>query len=180
MTDAEREEYIQYISEQYDLLIRKIVNEILPGRDFVEDVKQQILMRMVDKVELLMKLHPKQVTAYVGTAAKNCAIDEYRRMKLRERKQATILGGQKQYLTMDVVNFHAFEEKYGFSEDLWSLLLELPEMDREVMVYKFYYGLKNDEISKAFGTNSEQVKKRYQRAKGKLKKLIEERRKGAL
>ena len=175
MTDAEKEEFIHYINDQYDLLICKIVNEILPGRGLAEDMKQHILLHIADKVELLMDLHPNQLTAYVGTAAKNCAIDEYRRMRLREAKMDMVLYEQKQYLTMDLVKFDKFGEKYGFSEELWSLLLELPEMDREVMVYRFYYGMTHEEISRVFGTNREQVKKRYQRAREKLKKLIEER-----
>lgn len=175
MTDAERAEFIRYINDQYDLLICKIVNEILPEYELVDDVKQQVLIRLMEKAELLATLHPRQVTAYVGTAAKNCAIDEYRKIKLREEKQGRAVEEQQKYMTMDFVDFSAFQVKYGFGEELWSLLLDLPKMDRELMVYKFYYRMTNEEISRAFGTNQEQVKKRYQRAKKKLKLMIEER-----
>ena len=82
---------------------------------------------------------------------------------------------EKRNLTMDIVDFDAFELKYGFSDEVWFLLNYLPIMDRELLVLKFHYCYTNGEIAEHFGTNVEQVKKRYQRAKAKLVKLIEKR-----
>ena len=53
--------------------------------------------------------------------------------------------------------------------------MELPARDREIMVYRFYYGMSSAEIAEEIGTNREQVKKNFQRTRQKLIKLIEER-----
>ena len=173
MTDAERDEYIRYLNDQYDLLIKKIAVEILKDENLVYDVKQQVLMKLTPKVEVLVKLHPKQVMAYVGTTTKNVALTEYNRVHHYESQKEMLSEIFAKSMTMDRVEFKAFEGKCGFSEEMWELLNELSEVDREILVHKYHYDLTVDEIAISLGTNREVVKKRLQRTRRKLAELIE-------
>lgn len=175
MTEAEREAYIRYLNDKYDLLIYKVAYGILKDEYLAEDVKQQVLIKLTPKVEVLQTLHPRQVAAYVGTTTKNIAITEYNKQISYESNKEKVIENYTKTMTMDHVEFKAFEGKYGFGEDLWNLLLELPARDREIMVYRFYYGMSSAEIAEEIGTNREQVKKNFQRTRQKLIKLIEER-----
>ena len=174
MTDAERAEYIRFINDQYDLLIKKIAVEILEDEDLVYDVKQQVLMNLIPKVEFLMTLHPRQVTTYVATTTKHVAITEYHKKTNYENHTEEMIDSYTKLFNMDHVEFKAFGEKYGFGEELWELLMELKPLDRDIMIYKYYYDLKVGEIAAVTGTNREVVKKRLQRTRKKLADLIEE------
>lgn len=172
MTDAEREEFIQFIDKQYHFLIYKIAFGILHDEDLVDDVKQQVLIKCTPRVDVLVDLHPKQVTAYVATAARNAAISELRKQTSIEAIKEKAIENYAKGMTMDYVDFKAFEGKYGFGQEIWELLKQLPQMDQDLLVLKFYYRFTNEEIAKEFGTNVEQVKKRYMRAKEKLLRLL--------
>ncbi|MBR3786678.1 MAG: sigma-70 family RNA polymerase sigma factor [Firmicutes bacterium] len=174
MTDAERDEYIRYINDQYDLLIKKLAVEIVKKEEVVYDVKQQVLIKLTPKAEVLKPLHPRQVAAYVATTTKNVAITEYNRMTNYETQKEHMVENYAKTMTMDYVEFEAFEGKYGFSEEMWKLLMRLRPVEREIMIYAYYYELKTEEIGNILGTNREAIKKRLQRIRKKLKEMIEE------
>ena len=173
MTETERDAYVRYINDKYDLLIRKIANHIFKEDAFIEDVKQLVLIKLLPKVSIMKDMHPRQLAAYIGTTTKNEAITEFLKLKEMDetREKATETYFWSLYPKHD--ELHAFSGTFGFGEEVWALLMELPEMDRDLMVYKFYYGMTSDQIAVEFGTNPAQVKKRYQRARKKLIKLIE-------
>ncbi len=174
MTDAEREEYIRYINDHYELLMNKIAYNILKDEHLANDVKQQVLIKLTPKAEILATLHPKQVTAYVGTTTRNVAITEYNKMANYEAQKEIMIDNYKRSMTMDHVEFKAFEGKYGFSEEMWGLLMRLTPLERDIMVYTYSFELRTEEIAKIIGTNREMVKKRLQRIRRKLVKMIEE------
>lgn len=175
MTETEREEYVRYLNDQYNLLMTKIAYDILRNDHQIDDVKQQVLIRLAPKAHILRTLDPKQVAAYVGTTTKRVALTQYNINTIYEDRKEQIAIGFQRTATMDYVEFQAFRGKYGFGEELWSLMQELPDRDREIMVYRFYYQMTTTEIAEIIGTNREQVKKNYQRTRKKLIKLIEER-----
>lgn len=173
MSEDARDAVIRLIDEKYGGFIYKIAYGVLRDDNLVYDVKQQVLIGCLSRIELLSGLDTKQFTAYIATAAKNNAISEFHKRASYEALQAKMIEDCSRRLTMDHVDFKAFEDKYGFSEEMWSLLNRLPQMDRDLLVLKFHFRYSNPEIAAVFGTNVEQVKKRYQRVKKKLMKLIE-------
>lgn len=175
MTEMERAMFMQFIDAQYDLLIRKIVMGILEDESLVDDVKQNVMIKLARKAERLQTLPPKALTDYVGTAVRNEAITIYRKRSIDRCKEARYMEQNKGRLTMDYVGPKAFEGKYGFSEEMWELLMKLPQLDREIMIYRYYHGLTSREIAEIIGTNREMVKKRFQRIRDKLAKMIKER-----
>jgi len=171
--DVERDEVIRQIDEECDLLIRKIAFNILHDYSAVDDVKQHVLIKCLRKTELLAKMERKQFIAYIATAAKNEAITEYRKKTVYENNKTKVVEAYTNNPGMDYVDFRAFEGKYGFSEEVWALLMELPQMDRDILVLTFYHSFTCAEVAEQLGTNREVVKKRLQRARAKLVKLIE-------
>jgi len=175
VTEAERNEYIRFVNDQYDLLITKIASDIVRDEAMVADVKQKVLIKLVPKVHILATLHPKQVAAYVSTTTRNVALSEYNLQVAYENHQEKLNDAMGRTFTMDYVEFKAFRGKYGFGEELWTLMMDLPARDRDILVYRYYYQMTSAEIAELMGTNREQVKKNYQRTRKKLIKMIEER-----
>lgn len=175
MTETERDEFVRYLNDQYDVLITKIAFEILQSYNQIDDVKQKVLLKLTEKASVLEPLMPYQVASYVCKATKHIALSQYRMNKNYERRKERIHDSLYQTATMDYVDLEAFRGEYGFGEDLWSLMLELPAIDREIMVYRYYYDMSSSEIAALIGTNREQVKKKFQRTRQKLEKMIAER-----
>ena len=101
MTEAEREAYIRYLNDKYDLLIYKVAYGILKDEYLAEDVKQQVLIKLTPKVEVLQTLHPRQVAAYVGTTTKNIAITEYNKQISYESNKEKVIENYTKTMTME-------------------------------------------------------------------------------
>lgn len=69
------------------------------------------------------------------------------------------------------IDFKAFEDKYGFSEEIQELLSHLTEIDQDIIRLKHGAGYKDQEVAQILGLTLSNVKKRYQRAKNKLIEL---------
>ncbi len=175
MSEDARNTVLKFIDQKYGLLIYKIAYEILRDYSAVDDVKQQVLISCIPRTEMLSKMEPKHLTAYLITMIKNESITELRRRASRDALQKKIVDERNKYLYMDHVDFKAFEGTYGFSDEMWALLNRLSPMDRDILVLMYHNRMTTREIAEVIGTNREQVKKRLQRAKAKLVDLIKER-----
>ena len=175
MTGTEREEYVRYLNDQYDLLIKKIAFDILRNDHQIDDVKQKVLMRLTPKAHILQPLPPPQVASYVAKTTKHIALTQYRLNRAYENRKERLSDTFQRTATMDHVEMKAFQGQYGFGEDLWKLMQELSAQDREIMIYRYHYQMSSREIAEIIGTNREQVKKNFQRTRKKLGKMIEER-----
>ncbi len=178
MSKDARDLIIRLINDKYGLLIYKAAFEILHDRDAVEDVKQEVLIKCSMKVETLEKMKENHMAAYIYTAAKNTAINEYRRRIVAAKAIDKYIFQEGDNLIADRVDFVAFESKYGFSAEMMEILENLSEIDRDILVMKFYHRFSNEEIARELNTNVEHVKKRFQRAKKKLAVMLTERGEG--
>ena len=175
MSEDARNTVLKFIDQKYGLLIYKIAYDILRDHSAVDDVKQQVLISCIPRTEMLSKMAPPHLTAYLTTMIKNEAITELRRRTSRDTLHQKIVDERNKYLYMDHVDFKAFEGTYGFSDEMWALLNQLSPMDRDILVLMYHNRMTTREIAEVIGTNREQVKKRLQRAKAKLVDLIKER-----
>jgi len=170
-----RDTVARLINDKYGLLIYKIAYEILQDEEAVKDIKQEVLLKCSMKSEVLEQLHENKFVAYICTAAKNTALSELRHRKAAARAQEKYIEAERDNLMMDHVDFKAFENEYGFSEEIAELLDDMNPMDKDILVMKYYDRFTNEQIAEELGTNVEHVKKRFQRAKKKLVHMIEER-----
>ena len=175
MTDEERNEFMCYLNDQYDLLIRKIALEVLQNDFLVDDVKQRVLIKLIPKAHILAKVEPKHAVSYIATVTRNVSITVYNQNATYHNYMEKYATDSAKTMTMDYVDHYNLDETYGFSDELWKLIQELPKQDQEILVYRFHYQMTSGEIAEVIGTNREHVKKRFQRSRNKLVKLIKER-----
>ena len=175
MSEDARDVVIRFIDEKYGLLIYKISNEILRDPSMADDVKQQVLISCIPRTEMLSKMEPRHLTAYLTSAIRNTAITELRKRTSHDALQQKLIDERNKYAYMDHVDFKAFEGKYGFSDEMWRLLNRLTPMDRDILVLTYHFCLTTREVGEELGISREQVKKRLQRIRAKLIELMEER-----
>jgi len=170
-----RDKIAEMIETKYGKVIMKIVYGVTKDYDSAEDIKQEVVLKCAMKHETLERLHERQVYSYICTAARNTAINVREKMLRKEAEHQKYIEECERTLMINYVDFKAFDEKEGFSEETMELLKCLQEVDRNLLLLKFYVGLSNAEIAEALGMSEANVKKRYQRIKIRLmSRLIEQ------
>lgn len=66
-------EFMAKLYTDYKLLMFSSIKKIINDQDVAEDLIQDVLVKLIEKLELLRDFEPKRLTAYVVTASKNHA-----------------------------------------------------------------------------------------------------------
>lgn len=175
MSKDARELFAQMLIKKYGGAINKITMQILQDSFIVDDIIQEVVLKCAYKQEMLEQMHERKVMAYICTTAKNVCLNELRKRDLENKKLDQWYNDKILVLRMDKINFEAFDDKYGFSAETQELLNALTPVDKDIMVYKYYYELSNQEIADILGTSIGSVRLRFQRAKAKLVGMLAER-----
>ncbi len=140
-------------------------------RDHAEDLACGIIEKVLNN------LHRYQTSAgslstWIFTIARNHLIDWYRR---KDRSEEYFKEGEETRIPDRVAE--GPEESVLRSEreeTIRELLQHLPETEREIMLLKFWGGLKNIEIADQLGLNGNSVNVMVFRTLKKMRKIIEE------
>lgn len=165
MSELARNRLYELIEKKYGLLIKKLAYEILADENDLEDIQQEVFMRCMPYIDKCDEYSLGAVKNYICVAAKNTAINLKKNKMLDEEK---IKKYYEAHLTMDKIDFKAFEDKYGHSLEVQELLSCLDNIDKDILSLKYDQGFSDEEIAKALGKSVCAVQKRCYRAKIKL------------
>ena len=155
------------IIEKYSKLLWKIVSSIIINAGSAEDIEECVADVFIDLWLNPDKYNPEKskLSSYLSIVARTNAIDKYRQMA--RRKEVLIEEVVITYKSEIIDEIIENEEK----EKLISLIKELEETDREIIIRRFYYGQKPKEIAVALDMQGTQVEKRLYQTKLILKKM---------
>lgn len=146
---------------QYKQLMFCVANSILRNEYDAEDAVHQAFLAIVKNLDKISDLECTKTKTYLVTIVENCAIDIYR---VKKRK-ATVP------LNEDIVGLE-FEGPH--TNALAEAIAKLPVRYRHVILLKYDCGYSYSEIAEILGLSYEGVHSLDQRAKRKLKKVLEE------
>lgn len=173
MSKDARERMAELIEEKYGRLIMKVAFDITGDYDSAEDIKQEVLLKCSKQYKTVEGfVYEGQMYNYVVRAAKNTALNWQDKVISDLAKQERYIEQNRVKLSMNHVDFKAFEEKYGFSDSTVDLLDSLGPLDKEILLLKYYVGLNNIETAEYLNMNVEAVKKRFQRMKIRMKSRV--------
>lgn len=133
----------------------------------VSDVFAEIFRKLYRNSEVNSELK-----AYIGTVAKNTAIDAYRRISSRKGLIISIDDEN----TKTIASEESVEENAA-KNDIRRIVLdkihELGTPDSSIIIQQFFYNMTAEEIACSTGLSAAAVRKRSSRARVKLKKLLE-------
>lgn len=162
MCEDVREAILRKIYDNYGNLMKKIAYNILHDYQEAEDIVQIVLHQLISKhIDMLKN---EKLKHYLCVAAKNTAINLYR-SKSKEIAQDPFVLYE---MTADKVDVQAFQDQYGFGEELGQLLEELDHVDKDIICLHYGWKYSYAEIANAVGLTDSAVRKRAERA---LKKL---------
>lgn len=124
-------------------------------------------MKLLGNLHLIDAYDSVRTKNLVYTITKNTSANE---IKKRDSKFRQVVSHDTYHAGSDEphIDFKAFEDRYGFSEEIQELLSCLDEIDRDIIRLKFGIGYQDREIAELLGMTLSNVKKRYQRAKQEL------------
>lgn len=158
--------YKQYFPMVYNYVYYKLLN-----RENCEDIVSQVFMKVLKNLHLF-DAEKASMKTWLFRIADHAIVDFYRRQKPSGSYDDEELGLEN-LLSVD------FEEEYDRILNpkrrmLLAALKELPERDRTFIYYKYFLNITNREIAARMEMNENTVSAVMARARGKLKKILED------
>lgn len=160
-----------FMADLYTTFNRLMYSEILKvvhNQWDAEDVLQSMLVRLIDKVDLLRTLNKPRLINYLTTASRNVALNYVRDFVDMSTISfdETIGPTRTQRIATDVI--HLLEEKDGFQR-AWNAL---DPKSRRVLELKYFLDESDAEIADLLGIKVSSVRMTLTRARNKLKDLL--------
>ncbi len=85
--DEEQRSFAEKLYLDHRQLIMSIAYRILENHDEAEDILMTMMVKFTDNVQYFMQCQPEGLTALIVVCTRNAAIDEYRKKKVRAKRE---------------------------------------------------------------------------------------------
>ena len=169
--DEDDRRYMEWIFETYHRLMYSYIMELLDDQWGADDVMQECVVKLIDKIDVLRSLSESKRRNYVITAAKNTSISYLRREAIRKgssyddwAKECVGTGPEDD---PEALILHQAEiEGLQF---VWELL---DERTRFLLSSRYILEQSFEEMAKELGVSTGSVRMLLTRAKRSAKELI--------
>lgn len=170
MPDAETDrQRLRQIFEENHIQMYHIALGILHSKTDAEDAVQEAFCKLAENFSKYSHLSGREMTGLCVTIVKSKAIDILRKQKFLSDEQVenlVIYEEHREARPEDAAILH--EEQNAVQR----ALAQLPEVCREVLDLKFFYGMKVKEIAKLLDISPKAVEMRLYRGQKKLKGIM--------
>lgn len=154
------------IYEKYKQIMFYVANKILKDEHLAEDAVHNAFLRIIKNIDKIDEVDSPRTKAFIVIIVERIAIDFY-----RKRKREKVSDIEEEYKNREI-NFSIEDEVC--ESNLTIALAKLNESYFQVLSLKFQYGFSNKEIANVLNLGEENVYKRIQRARKKLKEILKE------
>ncbi|MBQ5398564.1 MAG: sigma-70 family RNA polymerase sigma factor [Ruminococcus sp.] len=165
LADKNDKSLIEQIYIRYKNLMFTQAFEILGDAALAEDAVHDAFMRIIQNTDKLESPDSPRTRGYVVIVTVNVAKTMYR----KNNRQTVMSLDEEQIDDSDVIS--DVETKLT-AELVAEKIALLPERYREVMLLRFLHNLSDKEIASSLGISRSNVRKRLERARSALKKLL--------
>lgn len=160
--------FSQYHSYVYAIAFRQ-----LHGIGTQEDVEECVIDVFLEIIERIDDIREGSLKSYIGTTARNQAINRVRSIAGRARKTVSIeeteANGEQLCSPQDV---EQDAEQRELTRRVYESILRLGEPDASILIQKFYYGRNAVEIARVLHMRPGTVRNRCARALQKLRTAL--------
>lgn len=165
---------INDLIRQYKPMMVSLAYSILRDYHYTEDAVQDALMQLSQNMDKMDNLYSKKSESYIYIVTRNATISLYREIN---HEEPVIFDDQNPFYNIEgSLDVEAFQNKYGYSQEIMDALSCLNEMDRDILCMMYGDGYSGKEIAKILDVKPEIVFKRLQRARERLRIALEEER----
>lgn len=170
MLDTEEEKSkFEKVYLKYRQLMFHVANDILKDEYLAEDVVHKSFIKIMKYLDKIKEIECPKTKGFVVIVVKHAAIDVY-----RKRKRENTVQIEEEVLVEHRVTTVDQEVIAKIENPLTAAILALPYHYSEVILLKYNHNYTDQEIAGLLGLTEDNVKKRLQRAKKKLKQLLKE------
>lgn len=171
--DIERE-FIANIYDKYYAHMKMQAYNIVRNNEEAEELVQDAFVKLIDKVDTVMKVAPEKLPSYIMATVRNIAINRWKKNKRDSEKSFSMDNDDVNFWIKD--NKALPEDLYIQNETMYLLskaLEKLPERDYLLLEAKYILGKKDEEISKQFDISPQCVRIYVMRARRKAYAILE-------
>lgn len=156
--------------ELYEQKMYVVAYSILKDRWQAEDAVSEAFIRIMKNMDKLKDVESDRTKRFIIRVIRSTAIDTYRKNQ-RESKFTVITNEEEQFPDTDDPIDTALKE-LGSKEQVNQILAPLPEIYREVLVYRCIHEFSVKETAAVLEISESLVRKRYERARTMLMKRL--------
>lgn len=149
-----------YYNDVYYYLCKKLGNSV-----DAQDVTQEVFVKFFANIDSYRERG--KLKNYLLKLACNASNDLFRRSK------HNVDLDEIDDIQDDTINVDEMVERGEEQEIVKSALMELPAMQRDVIVLRFYHDMPFGDIAKITNSNTSTVKSRYRQGMEKMKRILE-------
>lgn len=170
MLDTEEEKSkFEKIYFKYRQLMFKVANDILSDEYLAEDTVHKSFIKIMKHLDKINDIECPKTKGFIVIVVKHIAIDLYRKRKREEVVQIDeemLIEYRGMTVEQEVID--------KIETPLTVAILLLPHHYSEIILLKYSHNYTDKQIAKLLGVSEDNVKKRLQRAKRKLKEVLKE------
>ncbi|MGF7144486.1 RNA polymerase sigma-70 factor (ECF subfamily) [Anaerotaenia torta] len=172
--DDDDRTFILRLYKNYYNMARKNIYKITHSNNDIEDLIDEVFIKLIEKTSLLRTFDEGRITAYIFYTIKSVAIN-YIKHKQVENKYVCYSEAMD---TKEDLSYSDAEmnEKLVQQEELKALcnaISQLPQNQKDLLYYKYMLAMSDREIAGIFGISSDSVRQYLTRARRNAKKLME-------
>lgn len=171
--DSDRE-FMERLYRNYYALMKKKTYDITKDNDVVEDIINDAIIKLFEKIETLKKLECHKLTSYIVYTIRSVAINFIIK---RDISNKNMFYGFEEDLS-DVIGYAgtanpeiSFINNESIDE-LGRIIATLSETDQDLLFYKYNLEMNDKEIAAIFNISYDNVRKKLQRARQRALKEI--------
>lgn len=170
----DKKDFYTRLYKTYYPLMAHTAYKVANGGVNVDDVVQDTLLKLLKQYDRLREKSDSALAFHIVLVTKTTAIDALRK-KYRDAKWSYY--GTEDDFSVIFTDSITPEDILIKREEHGGRMLaldQLPESQRDLLLYKYVLELKNDELARLYGTSEANIRQMLSRTRRKLCKLLEE------
>jgi RNA polymerase sigma-70 factor (ECF subfamily) len=160
--------------ESYYPLVRKTIYGITHDSKDIDDLLNDVFIKLIEKVSLLRTFDCCRTAAYIVFTSRNTAINF---IKHRDIQNKHSFYGEEDDLAENLIDpDEAFEIRIAHQDEirhLCGVISKLPERQKDLLYFKYLLEMSDAEIADSLGISPDSVRQYLTRARRSARKLAE-------
>lgn len=147
--NPEDQEFFLKIYEHFKRIIFYTVKKYVCEINTVEDLVQDVIVKLIQKIEIIRQMSKKAQSAYIVHTARNTSINHLKRQQIVNQHHTSIELDDEIDLE-NILHFPSAEEIVLLNErkdEFHKILEKLAAKDRDVLIGKYLLGLTDKELA---------------------------------
>lgn len=172
--DDDERAFMLNLYKNYYNFTRKTIFNITHNNEDIEDLIDEVFIKLIEKVPLLRTFDCCKTTSYIAYTIRSVSINYIKHKKV-ENKHTYYCEDSDIIETLAIFEDES-EERLVKQEEIESLskaVMKLPQTQKDLLYFKYILEKSDQQIAETFGIAQNSVRQYLTRARRNAKKLIE-------